>query len=166
MSHGQWVFRNVSLHQTEQGYLQQKRRKDVLAEVDRLSQLDPDCLPAESKYLLEIDFSAFEKDTLVNQTYWLYSMRAACKAGRRAATRARRATPRTAQRTTNSILPASRVSNAIFRASRSRYVITGALATLNEINIDWGLSTPPPRKRKSTSVISLERRDTRRRKPD
>ena len=166
MSHGQWVFRNVSLHDSQQGYIRAKQRREVLAEIDQLSHLDPGQLPAASRYLMEIDFSTMEKDTLVNQSYWLFSMRAAYKAGRRASARARRATPRTARRPTNQILPSSRISNAIYRANRERYIVSGAQATLDDIHVDWGVRLPPSRTRPSPSTVSLERRDTRRRKPD
>ena len=160
------MFRNVSLHDSQQGYIRAKQRQEVLAEIDQLSHLDPGQLPASSRYLLEIDFSTMEKDTLVNQSYWLFSMRAAYKAGRRASARARRATPRTARRPTNQILPSSRISNAIYRANRERYIVSGAQATLDDIHVDWGVRLPPSRTRPSPSTVSLERRDTRRRKPD
>ena len=64
----------------------------MLAEVDRLSQLDPALLPEESKYLLEIDFSSLKNDDLVSQSYWLFAIKAAKTAGQRALVRSQRAT--------------------------------------------------------------------------
>ena len=42
---------------------------EVLAEADMLSQVDPCLFPEQSKYLLEIDFSALQKDSLVSKSY-------------------------------------------------------------------------------------------------
>ena len=94
MSHAQWVFRNVSLHEAQDGYLRVKQRRDVLREVDRLSQLDSRALPDRSRYLLEIDFRSFSAQPLAKQQYWMYAMKAAIKAGKRATTREQVATAR------------------------------------------------------------------------
>ena len=69
ITHAQWIFRNLSLHHNTIGYLHLTQRREVLAEVDRLSQLDPAILPEKSKYLLEIDFSSLKNDDLVSQFY-------------------------------------------------------------------------------------------------
>ena len=45
VSHAQWIFRNVSLHDAQQGYLRRQKRAAVLAEIDRLSKLSPDDVP-------------------------------------------------------------------------------------------------------------------------
>ena len=45
MSHAQWVFRNVSLHDAQEGYLRVQHRQAVLCEVDHLSRMDPRFLP-------------------------------------------------------------------------------------------------------------------------
>ena len=80
MLHARWVFRNVSLHDTQEGYLRVQQRQAVLREVDRLS------LPEHCRYLLEIDFSSFENQPLAKQQSWMYAMKAAMKAGKWAST--------------------------------------------------------------------------------
>ena len=82
----------TSLHDAQEGYLQVQQRRAVLREVDRLSSMDPHFLPERCRYLLEIDFSSFENQPLAKQQYWMYAMKAAMKAGKRASTRARVAT--------------------------------------------------------------------------
>ena len=82
ISHAQWVFRNVSLHDAQDGYLRVKQRRAVFSEVDRLSRLDPHSLPDRSRYLLEINFSSFLAQPLAKQQYWVYAMQAAIRQGR------------------------------------------------------------------------------------
>ena len=72
--HAQWVFHNVSLRDNATDYLWLQQRKEVLREVDHLSQLDPRDMPERSRYLLEINFASFKNESLVDQTYWLYAM--------------------------------------------------------------------------------------------
>jgi len=52
--------------------------------------MDPAQLPEGSRYLLEIDFATL--GTLEKQSYWLFAMRAAVRAGKRRTERARHAT--------------------------------------------------------------------------
>ena len=94
ISHAQWIFRNVSLHDTREGYLRTKERNKVLAEIDRISQTDPDSIPERSRYLLEIDFATIPHATAEAQSYWLFAMKAAITAGRRTARSSRQATAR------------------------------------------------------------------------
>ena len=84
ITHAQWNFRNLSLHHNTIGYLWLTRRDEVLAEIDQLSHLDFDAVPVESKYLLEIDFLSLKNKSLVSQSYWLFAIKAAKTAGRRA----------------------------------------------------------------------------------
>ena len=81
--HAQWVFHNVSLHNHTIGYLHDVKRRKVLQEIDRLSNLDPADLPADSRYLLEIYFNTLQKSTLAHQLYWLLAIKAAVTEGRR-----------------------------------------------------------------------------------
>ena len=98
ITHAQWIFRNLSLHHNTMGYLRLTQRKEVLAEIDRLSQLDLEAVPEESKYLLEIDFSSLQNDSLVSQSYWLFAIKAAKTARRRALLRLQRETGGAARR--------------------------------------------------------------------
>ncbi len=86
ISHGQWTFRNFTLHDQQRGYLRLKNREAVLAEIGVLLESDPADLPAESKFLLEIDYSSLLRSSFDRQSYWVRAMKAARQAGRRVAT--------------------------------------------------------------------------------
>ena len=85
ISHSQWVYRNFVLHDKTRGYLRLKERKEVLREIDELLEMDPDKLPEESKFLLELDFDNLYNSSFERQSYWVQAMKAARRAGRRAA---------------------------------------------------------------------------------
>ena len=193
ISHAQWVFRNVSLHDAREGYIKVKTRAAVLQEVDRLAEVDPILLPESSKYLLEIDFSSLHRDTLERQSYWLLAMKAAVKAGQRTVARSRHSTAR--QRRASAMASFPRQVNGVTsprmmaaasmmagcdarpghhrggRAARElrrrqRYVVAGAAETAQRIRDDFSGGVTPSRKRPSPSTRFLERRDTKRRRPD
>ena len=142
-----------------------QKREKVLEEVDRLSQVDPRFLPERSRYLLEIDFStpSSSKD-LVKQQYWLYSMKAAVKAGKRAARRRHHATARDRR--------ASRAATATRRRGRN---VAGATSVWNRVLVEHGLMERPTRTRRveevsewraSEASMSITRVDNKRRRPD
>ena len=83
ISHGQWTFRNFTLHDQQRGYLRLKNRNAVMAEIEVLMEMDPEDLPAESKFLLEIDYSSLLRSSFERQSYWVRAMKAARHAGRR-----------------------------------------------------------------------------------
>ena len=83
LSHSQWIFRNITLHDSARGVKKQERKKKVLREVVRLSTVESHKIPVESQFLLEIDFGALVRSPLDQQAYWVSAMQAAWKAGRR-----------------------------------------------------------------------------------
>jgi hypothetical protein len=83
ITHSQWIYRNISLHHARYGAMELHERRDLLREIDRLAELDPNLVPEESKFLLEIDFSQLKEDFTEKQRYWVRGMKAAIKAGRR-----------------------------------------------------------------------------------
>ena len=187
ISHAQWVFRNVSLHDARTGHIRVKRRETVLAEVDRLAEVDPILLPENSKYLLEIDFSSLHRDPLEKQSYWVLAMKAAVRAGQRTVARSRNATARqrraslaadASQRRVNggrlgrtlggSTLAQTPLHSRARRelARRRRGTVAGAAETLRQIERDFGSQPQDTRRRSSSAAGFLERRDTRRQMPD
>jgi len=85
ISHSQWIFRNYTLHDKRQGYLRLRLRKEVLREIHELLETPPSEVSPECQYLLELDHSALYKATYEEQAYWILAMKAARRAGRRAA---------------------------------------------------------------------------------
>ena len=160
MSHAQWVFRNVSLHDAAQGYIRVQKRESILQEVDRLAEIDPILLPEDSKYLLEIDFSSLHRDTLEKQSYWLLAMKAAVKAGQRTVARSRHATARqrrasaraSSHRQVNGGANPRTIAAATMRGQSGRtytsraaqeirrrrgYVVAGAAEAVQQIRVDF-----------------------------
>jgi hypothetical protein len=91
LTHGQWLYRNISRHHKVRGLLQDTERRSLLRAIDRFMQVAPEDLPEESKFLVEIDFQALRQSDTVKQSYWVHAIKAAVWAGRRRAKqRARR----------------------------------------------------------------------------
>ncbi len=83
-SHCQWIFRNFTLHDKQQGYLRLQHRKDLLRELDKLIDTPSDDIPEESRYLLELDYSELYNAPLERQFYWALAMKAVRQADRQA----------------------------------------------------------------------------------
>jgi len=157
-----------------------RKRQEILAEVDRLAEVDPVLLPEGSKYLLEIDFSSLLNGNLEKPSYWVLAMKAAVKAGQRTVARSRHATARQRRAAAASYSSARRVDDtrASPRATRRRQVsrevarrgggsiVAGAEETLRQIDIDFGVIPTRSRRRSSSAAGFLEYRDNKRRKPD
>ena len=78
--HAQWIFRNISLHDKTQGYLRNKRADELLQIITEFSEVAPEEIPEDSRFLLEINFTDLVKSHLETQTYWILAMEAAIKA--------------------------------------------------------------------------------------
>ena len=87
IGHGQWLFRNFTLHNNANGYLLLQKKEEVLTSITQLADSAPSEIPAESQFLLEIDPSNLAEDSLLQQEYWVAAMKAALVAGRRRAGR-------------------------------------------------------------------------------
>ena len=91
ITHSQWIYRNLTLHDQARGHLRLKQRLDVLEQIEELMDMDPRDIPEDSKFLLEFDFDRLRTSDLENQQYWVFAVQAARKAGKRAAALGRRA---------------------------------------------------------------------------
>ncbi len=80
ITHSQWIYRNISLHDKQQGYLQHKRSEDLLQEISELSELSPDKVPEGSRYLLEVNFTELASSHPKTQCYWALAVNAALTA--------------------------------------------------------------------------------------
>ena len=85
ITHSQWIFRNITVHDKVRGTLRLQEGKDVLKEVGQLIETDPADVPIESQFLLEFDFDSLYRTSFEKQTYWVRAIKAARHAGRRTA---------------------------------------------------------------------------------
>lgn len=83
ISHGQWVYRNFSLHNKVKGHLALTEQAEVLNEIAVLSSSRPEDVPPNSQFLLELEVGRLDAQSLSQQKYWITAMKAALKAGRR-----------------------------------------------------------------------------------
>jgi hypothetical protein len=91
ITHSQWIFRNFSLHDNRNGYLHKKKADEIALELESLAGLAPEDVPAESRFLLEINFSDLNKSNVEMQQYWILAINAALTAQRRQRARGARA---------------------------------------------------------------------------
>jgi ADP-glucose pyrophosphorylase len=80
ITHSQWIYRNISLHDKSNGYLRNKTAEELAEEIHRLAELQPEDVPTESKFLLEIDSGKLIKEHVETQAYWVIAVKAARKA--------------------------------------------------------------------------------------
>ncbi len=137
ITHLQWLFRNVSLHNKVDGYLQATKHRELLMEINRLEDTDPESLPPESQHLLEIDFNSLTDSSTVNQTYWLYAIKAAQCAGRRVVM---------TQRRRGAGAKARRLAARLGRCRRPDLSL-GTLNVEHAIEMRFGLRSNPTRNR-------------------
>ena len=110
LTHGQWLYRNVSKHHLQYGQLKEVERTSLLQEIAKYMHTPPDEIPEESRFLLEVDFTQLRSGHTTDQSYWVNAVKAAVVAGRRSASRERRLRRRSlemehARRGLRSILP-------------------------------------------------------------
>jgi hypothetical protein len=80
ITHSQWIFWNISLHNKTHRYISNKKGEEIIQQINVLSEVAPEEVPEDSRFLLEIIFSELSKTHLEMQTYWALAMDAALKA--------------------------------------------------------------------------------------
>ena len=80
ITHSQWIYRNITLHDRTNGYLRNKTAEDLAEEIHRLAELQPEDVPADCIFLLEVDSGKLTKEHVETQAYWVVAMKAARKA--------------------------------------------------------------------------------------
>ena len=80
LTHSQWIFQNISLHDKTHGFLCNKNADQILQLINEFLEVALEEVPKDSRFLLEINFSELTKSHLETQTYWTLAMDAAIKA--------------------------------------------------------------------------------------
>jgi len=76
-THGQWLYRNVVVHDASQGMERTLQKKQIRDEIRQQLELGEEGLSEEDQYLLEINLSNMEGTAGKKEEYWLLAIRAA-----------------------------------------------------------------------------------------
>ena len=88
ITHGQWLYRNVQVHDAIQGEEATKRKEKLRDEIAAQMELGVEDLEEEDQYLMELvlKMDSLEESTGESQEYWLLAIvaaREACRLRRR-----------------------------------------------------------------------------------
>ena len=70
IAHGQWLYRNFTLHNKTNGHLLLQQCNEVLSLITQLADSNPQEIPEESKFLLEMNPFNLDTASMVQQAYW------------------------------------------------------------------------------------------------
>ncbi len=82
VTHTQWVYKCVLVHDRTTGMLILTHKEDLLKEIEYQLTLGPNTLTEEDRYLLECNFDDLTMTTGEHQEYWLLAIMAAREASR------------------------------------------------------------------------------------
>jgi len=77
VTHGQWIYRNLLVHDRISGFLVTAKKEELQKEIQRQQDLGEDGLDEQDKFLLEIKLNDLEESSGEYQEYWLLAIRAA-----------------------------------------------------------------------------------------
>ena len=80
VTHGQWLYRNVTVHDATSGTLATLRKEELQMEIEKQQELGGEGLLDEDRYLLEVNLDDLETTSGEWQEYWLLAIRAAREA--------------------------------------------------------------------------------------
>lgn len=139
ISHGQWMYRNFSLHSKVRGHLKLTQQEQVLTEIARLADSNPEDIPAESRFLLEVEVTTLDQKSTEHQTYWIAAMKAALKAGKRQGRYTGRRSQGRLRRQTSDIVPTSSTAAQRRNLHRFQQRIESLNKSLREdLDLDFG----------------------------
>lgn len=80
ITHGQWLYRNVVVHDKTTGDLVSRRKEELRDALEEQLVLGEEELAEEDRFLLEINLDDLDHSTGEEQTYWLLALQAAKEA--------------------------------------------------------------------------------------
>ena len=80
ITHSQWLYRNVVVHDSTTGTLIAEHKEELLKEIDRQKDIGVDGLLQEDRYLLEINHEDWDSSNGEREEYWLLAIQSARKA--------------------------------------------------------------------------------------
>ena len=80
ITHGQWIYRNLKVHDEVAGELVTKRKEELQLEIERQMELGEDGLLRADMFLADVNLSDLEHSSGERQMYWLLAIKTARKA--------------------------------------------------------------------------------------
>ena len=80
ITHGQWLYRNVVVHDRTVGDLVTRRKEEIRVALEEQMELGEEGLAEEDRFLLEINLDELDNSTGEDQTYWLLALQSAREA--------------------------------------------------------------------------------------
>ena len=77
ITHGQWLYRNVVVHDKTAGDLVTRRKEEIRDALEEQMDLGEEGLAEEDRFLLEINLDDLDTSSGEDQTYWLLALEAA-----------------------------------------------------------------------------------------
>jgi hypothetical protein len=77
VSHGQWLYRNVMVHDRTSGQLAMARKEEIAAQIEEQYRLGGADLLEDDQYLLEMNLTELQGSTGEQHEYWLLAIAAA-----------------------------------------------------------------------------------------
>ena len=80
ITHGQWIYRNVLVHDRTSGDLASKRKEEIRRALEDQLELGGEGLDEDDRFLLEINLEELDTSSGEDQAYWLLALEAAQEA--------------------------------------------------------------------------------------
>ena len=81
-THGQWLYRNIQVHDKVASTLATLRKEEIQMEIEEQQALGSEGLMDEDCHLGECNLGDLEDTSGITETYWLLAIKAAREAGR------------------------------------------------------------------------------------
>jgi hypothetical protein len=82
ITHGQWLYRNVQVHDRITGTIATQRKEELQMEIQHQQELGTAGLLEEDRYLADVNLGDLEDASGIKETYWLLAIQAAREAFR------------------------------------------------------------------------------------
>ena len=77
ITHGQWLYRNVMVHDRTAGDLASKHKEEIRRALEDQLELGEEGLEEDDRFLLEINLDELDTSSGEDQAYWLLALEAA-----------------------------------------------------------------------------------------
>jgi hypothetical protein len=76
-THGQWIYRNLVMHDQVSGHIITQNKEEILHEMERQKELGGEDLSIQDQWMAEVHLPDITSSTGERETYWLLAIKAA-----------------------------------------------------------------------------------------